>query len=372
MKTFRKILFWMHLICGVFAGAVIFIMSITGVAMTYEKRMLKWADGHRAEAPSPGAQPMGLEALLETAEACEEKEPTRVRIYSGPEEPATVYFGRGSVRLNPYTGEAFGEGATGLRGFFRTMIVWHRWLGQEGDGRDVGKAITGACNLAFLFVVCSGLYLWWPKQWTGKHLRPIVWFRGGLPAKARDFNWHNVLGLWFAVPLALVVATATFFSYRWTGDLLYTLTGEEAPVRGDGSSSPEEELPPSFEGLDALWASAQSHAPDDWNMVTVSLPRDAEAPLRFDVDRGTGVRPDLRSTLVIDRRTHELLRVETAADQAVARQARSWIRWIHTGEAGGFLGETLAGLASAAACVLVYTGWMLTWRRFRAWQERRS
>jgi hypothetical protein len=37
------------------------------------------------------------------------------------------------------------------------------------------------------------------------------------------------------------------------------------------------------------------------------------------------------------------------------------------------IGQTIAGMVSAGASVLVYTGFALAWRRFRAWQlGRRS
>ena len=44
MKSFRTVLFWMHLAAGASAGVVVLIMSVTGVALTYEKQMLEWAD----------------------------------------------------------------------------------------------------------------------------------------------------------------------------------------------------------------------------------------------------------------------------------------------------------------------------------------
>jgi hypothetical protein len=47
------------------------------------------------------------------------------------------------------------------------------------------------------------------------------------------------------------------------------------------------------------------------------------------------------------------------------------LRFAHTGEVAGIAGQTLAGVVSAGASVLVYTGLALTWRRFRAWQARR-
>ncbi len=376
MQFFRKLIFWLHLTCGVAGGLVIFIMSITGAALTYEKQMLRWADGFHIDPPAGQARRLGTEELFAQARVETGKTPTAALFRADPSEPARLYFGRESFAVDPYTGERLSEGAVGLRRFFQTMIVWHRWLGQEGEGRAVGKAVTGACNLAFLFIVVSGCYLWWPKQWTWKQLRPIVLFRGGLQGKSRDFNWHNVFGLWCATPLFLVVGTAVFFSYSWAGDILYALTGEERQQqtgRGRGERAGARERPAavaaSFEGLNGLWEKAAASAPG-WKSITLRLAERPRAPVTFLLDRGNGARPDLRSTLTLDRKSGDIVRLETPADIGVARNARSWIRWLHTGEAGGFAGQTLAGIASLAACMLVYTGWMLSWRRFRAWRQR--
>jgi uncharacterized iron-regulated membrane protein len=41
MALFRTLLFWLHLTAGVLAGTIVLIMSITGVALTYEKQVLE-------------------------------------------------------------------------------------------------------------------------------------------------------------------------------------------------------------------------------------------------------------------------------------------------------------------------------------------
>ena len=61
---------------------------------------------------------------------------------------------------------------------------------------------------------------------------------------------------------------------------------------------------------------------------------------------------------------------ETFDSFNTGRRIRSWLRFIHTGEAGGIPGQTIAGIASAGAAVLVWTGLMLAWRRFRSWRQR--
>jgi uncharacterized iron-regulated membrane protein len=45
------------------------------------------------------------------------------------------------------------------------------------------------------------------------------------------------------------------------------------------------------------------------------------------------------------------------------------MRALHTGEAFGFAGQTVAGLASLGGCFLVVTGLAMAWRRLRSWQR---
>ena len=48
--SFRKILFWTHLIAGCIAGAVVLTMSVTGVLLTYERQILAKADATKGAA----------------------------------------------------------------------------------------------------------------------------------------------------------------------------------------------------------------------------------------------------------------------------------------------------------------------------------
>ncbi len=126
----------------------------------------------------------------------------------------------------------------------------------------------------------------------------------------------------------------------------------------------------SLAGLDTGVARAIADQPD-WRTVTVRLPRRADEPLPFTVDRGDGGQPQLRSSLTVSR-TGDVTARETFADQSTGRRLRSILRFAHTGEVLGLLGQTVAGLASAGAVVMVWTGLALTLRRFRAWQVRRT
>ena len=374
MKLFRSVVFWMHLVCGVVAGVVVLIMSITGVALTYEKQMLEWADRGAWTAPSlVGARHLPPETLLAKAAAAQPGlAPTGFTLRAPAAAPATVTFqGTKSLLIDPYTGTIVGEPPAGLRNFFRTMTVWHRYLALDGTSRATGRAITGAANLGFLFIVLSGIYLWFPRVWTWLQFKNVLWFRGGLPGKARDFNWHNVIGFWSAVPLAVVVAGAVPISYPWASNLVYRLVGEAPPAPAQGARPavpPRAESVP-VDGLDAAYARAQERVPA-WRTITVRLTGGPRAPFVFTVGEGYSGQPQKRDTLTVSR-AGEIEKSEKFTDLSAGRRLRSWLRFAHTGEIYGLTGQTIAGIVSAGGVVLVYTGIALAFRRFTAWLRRR-
>lgn len=376
MKTFRSILFWMHLAAGAFAGVVVLIMSVTGVALTYEKQMLEWADRNAWAAPSPAeAQPLAPETLLaRVREAQPGTAPLSLTLRAARSAPATVTLdGNQSLLVNPYTGAIIGEPPQALRGFFRATTSWHRYLALSGDGRATGKGITGAANLAFLFIVISGLYLWLPKLWTWIQFKNVLWFRGGLSPKARDFNWHNVIGVWTAVPLAIVVAGAVPISYPWASNLVYRLAGDTPPPPAAAQPRSGERAIVTYVsgGIDAAWASSQAQIPN-WRTMTTRLAASDKVPVTIAVDAGYAGQPQKRTTFTFDRASGALQKTENFQSLSPGRQWRSWLRFAHTGEIYGLAGQTVAGLVSLGAVVLVYTGLALALRRLVSWIRRRG
>ena len=376
MKKFRKIIFWCHLPVGAIAGVVILIMCVTGVLLSYEKQITSWADtrAYRSAPPTAGTQHLPIENLIAKGRETRGAMPTAITLKSDPEAPAEIAFGRETTLFaNPYTGVILGEGSQKTRAFFRTVTDWHRWLGAKGDNRSVARAITGACNLGFLFLVMSGFYLWWPRNWNLKPVRNVTWFRRGLPSKARDFNWHNVIGFWSAGPLFIVVLSAVVISYTWAGNLVYRIVGETppAPRANQPPANRDNAAQPTFENLNSAWTRAEQQV-SDWKSISLQLPAAAAAPLTFNIDRGTGGQPQKRAQLVLDRATGNVVRWEPFSSYTRGRQLRSILRFAHTGEVVGVVGQTIAGLVSTGGAVLVITGVALGIRRLRAWLGRRS
>src|SRR6185295_10829012 len=131
-----------------------------------------------------------------------------------------------------------------------------------------------------------GVYLWWPRRWTREAVKAVTLFRSGLSGRARDFNWHNVIGIWCAPVLLILTLTGVIMSYQWASNLLFTLTGNEppppaaAPAAGGPAAREGQRRPRAAAGetgrtplgLDALWARAERQAPG-WVAINARLPQ---------------------------------------------------------------------------------------------------
>jgi len=426
MRLVKKVVFWLHLSAGLLAGLVVLVLAVTGVIMSFERQILEANTGVTVK---QGPATVGPEAIL-AAQAEAKPAASGVTFNSDPEKPAVVQFGRGkSLFVDPYTAESLGEGNATLKKFFAWTLTLHRWLAQEGDTREVGKNIIGVGNLVFLFLVVSGLWLWFPKRWTRKGLKAITTLQFRLKGRARDWNWHNVFGFWACIPLFFIVVTGAIMSYGWASNLIYLAVGETPPPpRGQGgppggggrpagagaaeggerrgprpeggmreagagertaeggerrgpppeggmarergqrpaggaehSHDHDHDEPVSLAGLDAALVAVKKDFPE-WQTIQVSPPKGRTAQLSVSMShRG---RPDLRRQVTVDLDTAAITKNEGIESQSTGRKIRTFVRWVHTGEALGWFGQALMGLAALSAIILVWTGFALSWRRF--------
>lgn len=371
MDKFRKVLFWIHLAAGVVAGVIILIMSVTGVLLAYERQMLAGAENFSVTSPSAISQKAYDRAVANAAEHAGAP-PTQVTIRSNPTDPVAIAVGRERViYANPYTGEVLGEGATGLRTFFHWVEELHRWLAGSGDYKNVGRAVTGACNAAFVVIILTGPFIWWPRK--RKNLRAASVPDLKLKGKARDWNWHNSIGIWTAPILLVISATGMVMSYPWASNLIYKMTGNEPPparTGGGGNEKPPKYVPPAA-GYAALLDTAAKQVAD-WQSITLRLPQNGKGPVVAMIEEANPAHPFARSSLSLDANTAAVVKWEPFSANNLGRKVRSWVRPLHTGEAGGILGQTLAMLVSAGTALLVWTGLALTWRRFFGKQNRKN
>ena len=371
MKLFRKIVFWLHLTAGVLAGIFIFVMCVTGALLSFQSNILEIAERKMrvVEVPTENQNRLPLQKLV--AEVLAEKpnaKPSTITLRNDRSAAATVALGREEqIFVNPYTGTITGEGAKRWRGFFHVVEDLHRWLALSGDRRSIGKSLNDAANSLFLFLAISGVYIWFPRRLSWKHLRAAIVFRRKVKGKARDFNWHTVIGFWSSLVLIVLTLTGVVISYQWAGNLVYTLTGNEPPPRQQQASPPVEQPFIIPENLDEIWTKAETHT--TYKTISLRLPIAKDAAI-FTIEEGVYLNMFARSTLTIDAKTAEVAKWEPYGEQNSGRQLRSWIRFTHTGETGGIAGKLIGFLACIGGAFLVYTGFSLALHRFARWRAK--
>lgn len=424
MKPLRKILFWLHLVIGLLAGGTIAITAITGASMAFEKQLIASAerDLRRVGPPAASGAKLSVDELLrKLREAQPEARPMSLTVSADPAAAVVLNLGRtNTVYANPYTGEFRSQGASQLRAFFQLMLRWHRWLGVnappraeagptggEGPGRpnqpagprQIASTVVGVSAIIFVTLCVSGLWLWWPRSWSFQAVRATSVVNRKLRGKARDWNWHNAVGLWCAPFILVMSFTGVVMAFRGFGNFVY---GPPSGGPGPGGTNALTFTAPAPGarplGPDALMAAVAQEVPT-WESITLRFGQGrqrgggmgrgdgavnsegGERRERGPRGEGTGGRgggspavtalvqvagswsPTPRQ-LQLHPFTGEILKREAFGDQGVRRSLRQLNRTLHTGEAGGWPGQALALLGCLGGLVLVYTGFALAWRRF--------
>lgn len=186
------------------------------------------------------------------------------------------------------------------------------------------------------------------------------------------------------------MATASVFYYPWANDLVYLAAGDVPPSRAVAAPAPATRAPmpghsasesaglniagafgsagdgpaplPRKRSLDELFELATEHL-EGWREIAVQLPGGDYTEVEFTIDMGNGGQPQRRHNLTLDAYTGSVAAWEPFDSQSPGRQARLWVRFLHTGEALGLVGQTVAGLVSLTSVLMVWTGLELAYRR---------
>ena len=390
----RAIIFRLHLAVAVAAGAVVFMLAATGAILSLEETVTGLAERRYHLAVEGGGELLGPAAIA----AATGFAATSLRYSADPSAPVRVYEGRDRyARVDPYTGAVLGIGPGGLERFFEAVHNWHRWFNVSGGSVRRARAVTGAVNAAFLFLLLTGPILWVPRPVTKRSLANVVLLRPGARGAWRDLNWHQVVGIWSVLPLAVIAATGVTTSYPAVGDRVYPVVANVVPagawpvgagdegagagdagveisraegtgVEGarhseDAGDAPDAEGAPDTD-LGAVLATARDWAPE-WRTLTLNLPRPSASEVQVEVQGGRAGQPHRTGILTLDAATGAAREWESFADDTPGRRAQQFLRYAHTGEYWGLGGQLLAGLFSLAATLIVWTGLSLAVRRLR-------
>ncbi|WP_440874167.1 PepSY-associated TM helix domain-containing protein [Thalassotalea sp. PLHSN55] len=361
--NFRKILFWAHLIAGCSAAIFIFLMSVTGVALTYERQIIQSAERADYARPASSVQTaLTHTQLAQKFSTLVDKKPVNIVITKGDGAPVLVKQGRKTLAyLNPYTGVEMDMPGQETKAFMKKLRAFHRWLTLDGSFSQTGRTINGIANITFVILALSGLYLWLPNRFNKRAFKKqLKLSKSHNNKQARNYQWHNVFGFYMAPILIVLAVTAVFFSYKWPGELLkqYATTPEQSlgqPVKLQSQVK--------VKSTDQHLSMLQQRFPL-WQTMSYQYPVADTRTQIFTLDMGNGGEPHKRFSVSVDKITSAIVEQQDFEQLSSYRKIRSYIRFLHTGEVFGLVGQTVAGLASLLACLLVYTGVMLSWRRW--------
>jgi uncharacterized iron-regulated membrane protein len=362
----RKAFFWIHLVAGLLAAGPLFAMALTGVLLSFEHQIADYATRESRQVLSSVGPRLSLDTLVARSSRERAGKVTAVVLHADPLRTVEVRQGKESrLRVDPWTGEVKTQGAS-IEAAFGWVERIHRWFGS----REIGGKITGVSVVLCLLLACTGLVIWWPRKLAG--LRQVVWPKAGMRGKARDWQWHNSVGV-LALPLLVVMAlTGTVMSWKWAEALLYAVAGSEAPRRAPQVPGPKPEgiqergakgrSAPLNRNWQAWMDTALAHAPAGWTSAWLSAPQKP----------GSGPTVNFRTTLEAAPSGGTVAMSPTGGFEAwkparndLGTRMRFLVKPLHTGELFGWVGQLAMALASLGTLLLVWTGVALSWRRFR-------
>ena len=258
----------------------------------------------------------------------------------------------GTVYVDPASGTEQGRRGD-MEGLRNILFKLHSSLGLQ----ETGKAILAWIALAYLFLLVTGLVLWWPRRWPPR--LAIEWRKGSLRAL---FDLHRTGGAVLGLLIAVSVATGAYMAWPPLRDAVTLLAGTQPvkPPKLPRASALAAPAP----GLDALLAAARNAVPGA-PVTFVTLPARSDKPVRVRVKTADDPHPNGLSSVWLDPRTGRVLGVDLWRGLDPGARATVIVYPLHTGELGGPLGEAVAALSGLALAGLGVTGIWLWFRRRR-------
>jgi len=346
----RKLLFNLHLYLALASGVFVILLGVTGAIMAFEPEL-----DHLLHARLSYVSPRGRAlSLAEIAVAVDQAFPgERIGGYQISTDPGLSYgvsLRRGLVSVNQYTGEILGVRPGGPDFLSRVHQLHLRLLWQTRA--DPGKKIISWVGVVILFLLLSGLYLWWPYQRV-KISRGASGFRFW-------FELHNSFGILSFVFLLLLTFTGVMIGFEQTTvPMFYRITGSqpsERPPQPPPPSPGAKPIPPD----QAIEIARQAIPGATPFQIQIPGPRGAyQIRSRFPED----LTPGGRSAVIVDQYTGKVLFAEGSRTAPAGARMVIQNRALHTGDIFGIPSKTVMSLACLMLVAQAVSGASMWWKR---------
>ena len=287
---------------------------------------------------------------------------------------------RASVYVDQYTGEV--KGRHERAPFFLTMFKLHRWLldGMKPDGGIFwGKMIVGVSTLMFVFVLISGIVIWWPR--TKKALKNSLKIAVGKGRRRFWYDLHVAGGMYALVLLLAMALTGLTWSFSWYRAGFYKVFGVEMKQRaGHGALQTAHGTPQTAHGGKSGRNSSEEGRGNRehtspytcWQQVYEELKARNAGYKQITVSNGSASVSFERfgNQRAADRyafnpQDGEITEVTLYKDTDASGKMRGWIYSVHVGSWGGMFTRILTFIAALLGGTLPLTGYYLWLRRIR-------
>ena len=356
---------------------------LTGALLVFEKEITELVRHDSYTIPVRKTQSLSLQSLLERVarETPDSVQITSVTIPSDFRRAYTVGLSkprRAGVLVDPYTGKIVGQ--SGRLPFFTTVRELHRWLldsmKPEAEGIFWGRIIVGTSTLLFVFILLTGLFLWWPKKLRGIGKRLKISLRQG--RQRLFYDLHTVGGVYVFVLLLAMAMTGLTWSFEWYRTGFYKVFGAEMAEVGKGDKGPKKDKRkdvPREEGAEQAklpasyiyWEEVVSYVIEvseaDYTEITVK-DGEVEVPLA-----GLG-NSRAADSFRFDKKTGQVTEYKAYREVKRDKKLRGWIYSIHTGAWGGLFTRICYVLAALFGASLPLTGYYIFYQR--KWGKKRK
>lgn len=363
----RQSIAWVHRWVSLILGLFLIVVTLSGTALVFRPEI------DRALYPNLYKSTPGTPSWEKIGEAAMKAYPGHTISYITHPSDADIAYeviltgdSDLSVYVDPGTNKVLGahDPANTLMGWFETLHL-ELFLGETGT------FVEGILGLFLLFLLITGVYLWWPgiKKWIlGWTVR---WNRGWY---IRHYDLHKVIGiLTFPLLLLITLTGVAFCLYTQAETIWDTLTGTQA-ISYEASVTPPKENAP-IVSLDVM-ANAARQATSGGIPTQVVLPEEPTSSamvwVSVDYDPYVSSGFDGQVPVYIDQYTGSVIRVDDPADTSLASQIfYNWFLALHIGSYGRTPVRILYVIVGLAPTVLGITG-LCTWLIKRSLRKKQQ
>lgn len=388
MKVFFRTI---HLYLSLAAGIVIFCSCLTGTMLVFEKEIEHTLHPERYEV-KPQHDRLPVAQLAQSAlKQYPKVKLASVMVYNNPAQTVEVGLivpekkkqehkpavgkkeeskGRAkdkgkeaarpnlTVFVNPYTAQVTGE-YNRRQSFLYTVEMMHRFLLAGKD--SAGDAIVGICTLLFLFILITGIILWWPK--TKAVMKQRLKIKWGGSTKRLVHDLHLVTGFYTSLFLVVIVLTGLVMSFTWANKALFALTGS-ALVK-EQPKAPQSTLLPHAKSItvdDALKALSDRISTAQY--VTVRMPKDSASSYSIAVLPAHAIET-AADTYFVDQYTGSIVGSQLFAGKSLGQRVRAFVKPVHTGSVYGLPTKIISFVVCSLSLIFPVTGVMMWFNRVR-------